>query len=159
MLSERNNASTNSANSASDEAKKQSKTPDQINEAADKARYTAAAQRAPLLAPAVESDARRYRVFIHINSEADRAAAVRLQSALVQKGYSAPGIEFVSSAPSQFQVRYYYSEQAKDAKRLADIAQAELPLKSASIQVPPPLGDTYKSLPQGTMESWFPRRS
>jgi hypothetical protein len=150
---------TESANSAADKAKNASKTSDQINAAADAARYAAAAQQASLLSSGIESVKTQYRVFIHINSVDDRAAAAALQAALIQKGYSAPGIENVSSAPDRYQVRFYYKEQEPDAKKLASVVESHLGLSSTSIQIPPPLELRYKSLPQKTMEIWFPRKS
>ena len=150
---------TQSANSAANRAKNAAQSPEQISAAADVARYTAAAQQSPLLAAATVSGPTPYRVVIHINSEADRAAAVALQGALVQKGFSAPGIELVSSAPNSYQVRYYYAGQLNDAKNVAVLATSQLGLTAGSIQIPAALENTYKALPKNTMEFWFPRRS
>jgi hypothetical protein len=150
---------TQSANSATDRAKSASKSEAQVNAAADAARYAAVAQQAPLLSAGIEPGQARYRVFIHINSDTDRTAAATLQAALIKKGYSAPGIETVSTAPNRYQVRFYYKQQEPDAKTLALLAESVLGLGPSSIEIPPALERTFKSLPQGTLEFWFPRRT
>jgi hypothetical protein len=150
---------TDSENLATTKARNESKTEAQVRAAADAARYAATAQQAPLLAAGIDPHSKGNRVFIHINSEADRPAAAGLQAELARRGYSVPGIERVSSAPDNYQVRYYYTEQQQDASALAAIAEAKFGLPAKAIELPEPLDKKYKSLPSRTMEFWFPRRA
>jgi hypothetical protein len=150
---------TESGNKAADEALRRNEKPEQVAEAADRARYATIAQQSSLLAATKESDQSRLRVFIHINAEADRAAASMLQADLIRNGYAAPGIQMVSSAPSGLELRYYYKMQADQAGKLAALVAQILGTEPKGIKIAGPLETTFKSLPQQTMEFWFPRRS
>jgi hypothetical protein len=131
----------------------------EVRAAADEARYSAAVQQSALLEPAAGSSESQHRVLIQIGSEADHAAASGLQAALVRAGYAAPGVELVAAAPFNYQVRYYYKDQAEDAQKLASFVTAELGLEASGGVRIIPLEGRYGSLPKGTMEFWFPNRN
>jgi hypothetical protein len=147
---------SDAANREGARAKTESKTPAQVTEAAEAARYQETAIQAAVLATSI-SQAPGYQIFIHITKDADRERATALQAELRSKGYSAPGVQKVSFAPERFQVRYYYQDQVNDAKMLRSIAAAQLGISTEDIQLPDALDKRYKSLPKRTMEFWFPR--
>jgi hypothetical protein len=157
VSSKNNQCGTARGNTAAQEVKSKNGTLQDINAAADAARYDAIAQRSSLLA--VTQGSGPLRVFIHINSDSDRRDAVALQTALIQKGYSAPGIELVSTAPEHYELRPYHSTQIEEAKAVAAIATDQLRLNSSEVRISKPLDAAFKSLPQNTMEFWFPRRT
>jgi hypothetical protein len=155
---------TQAANAVAEKARRASKSEDQVKAAADSARYNTIEQRTAtlgsLIAPVVspQPSIARDTVFIQINTEDDRPNARTLQAALIREGYSAPGIELASVAPSAYEVRYYYRVQQDEAAKLAAFAASVLRIDSASIKPVGPLESTYKSLPGKTMEFWFRRR-
>jgi hypothetical protein len=59
-------------------------------------------------------------VYLHIGSDADRAAAQLLGQKLCDAGYAVPGIE-TASAPRASELRYYYAEQVEEAEHLASL--------------------------------------
>lgn len=134
---------------------------EQIVERAEAARYEAVAAAVlsvePLVSAAESERAREYTVFIQINSEGDREDARRLQRALIESGYRAPGIELVATAPSSYEIRYYHGDQESDAEQLDSVTTTALNLSEGVIRLAS-LDGRFGSLPRGTMEFWFPKR-
>jgi hypothetical protein len=86
--------------------------------------------------------------------EGRRAAAVKAQSLLVNRGYRVPGIEQVGKAPSRLQVRYYRPEQRSLAGELATELGKGLDLPTSpdnAVRV-----TSSKELPSGILEVWLP---
>jgi len=94
-------------------------------------------------------------VYIQFESEDDRPAAIALQAALLQKGYGAPGIQKVSAAPNNPQVRYYNDDQKGLAQTAASFIGAQLHMPKPPATAP--VGGR-RDLPTGVIEFWFPHR-
>lgn len=129
--------------------------PQLVQEAADHARYTNLAAFAPAISvgDAKNGTAALPTVYLQINTEAQRSAALTLQQALIDQGYHAPGVQLVSSAPRQSQVRFYHPGQEQVAQAAANLIASTLKIPEPSVVAVP---GTYKNLPTGIIEFWFP---
>jgi hypothetical protein len=139
------------ANAAAQQAQ-QAKVPQaEVLAAALAARYNTLQQLATN-APAAATSALPT-VYIQFESEDDRPAAIALQAALLRKGYGAPGIQKVSVAPNNSQVRYYHQDQKGMAQTAAIFIGAQLHM--ANPPATAPVGG-QRDLPSGVIEFWFP---
>jgi hypothetical protein len=120
--------------------------------AADNARY-AAMSATVLPSAAATSAAKLPTVYIQYTTQKDQAT--QLQSALQSQGYNVPGIQHVSAAPTNAEVRFYYPDQSRAAGELsAAIAKA----LGASPPASHSIGSRYANLPDNTLEFWFPAK-
>jgi hypothetical protein len=143
--------SADAANAAAADAQARHAPRGQVEEVADAARYASIVRLTPptiSVLPATQLPT----VYIQFSGESQRASALALQTALKAKGYSAPGIQKVVSAPKQAQVRYYHPEQKKIASDAAGVIANALKTNIPTLLPVPGV----KNLPQGIIEYWFP---
>lgn len=113
-------------------------------------------------APAVEQVFVIRDVFLHINSEEDRARAIGIAEGICRAGYNVPGIEFVptQSYPAGGDVRYYYEQQAAAARRIAALARGIAQAQRIDLNLRAPrIVSGFQSLPRNRIEIWFPPSS
>jgi hypothetical protein len=120
--------------------------------AADNARYAAMSATA-LPSAAATSTAKLPTVYIQYTTQKDQAQ--QLQAALQGQGYNVPGIQHVVAAPTNPEVRFYYSTQSKEA---GDLATAISKILNTSPPAAHSIGKSYANLPQETLEYWFPAK-
>lgn len=125
--------------------------------AAETARYASIIKQAPLLEASATASADQKQlptVFLHYAQDADRQRAVQLQTGLGALGYKTPGVERVSVAPRQFQIRYYKNDQRSQAEALA--RQVTTQLGGGVAPELRSLERSYPKLPPNIIEIWFP---
>ncbi len=87
--------------------------------------------------------------------EDGRDTAEKVQSSLIQRGYKVPGLEQVSRAPSNLEVRYYRPEQREMAETL--VREVGTAIGKAQEKTTVKMLATSKTLPSGIMEVWLPK--
>jgi hypothetical protein len=127
---------------------------------AEQTRYNAIAQQSTLIAAAAglgggAKGNSQFQVWLQYpGGDEQKAAAVKVQQALQQAEYRAPGIEHVSTAPNRYEVRYYKDKDLQTATAIASVVQSALGLPQRPTVRS--LAATYKSLPDDIFEVWLP---
>ncbi len=95
----------------------------------------------------------RRRVYMHVWSEQQRAAAVRFGRVLREAGFLVPDIEIVGKGPQKSELRFFKTEDVEGAKEILSLAEmARVPMDARD------LSRTYSrstSITAGTFEIWF----
>lgn len=97
-----------------------------------------------------------FRVYVQY-AASDQDIGLLAQSALIDLGYSVPGIEKVGKVPSRLQVRYYRPEQKSHAGELAGKIGKMLGLPASADNAI--LVISRKQLPRGILELWLPHKA
>lgn len=143
---------TTRANAAATTASSVNASPQKIEAAADKARYATISSFAPSSTQAATKASLRT-IYLQIADESQRGDALNLQFELTEKGYSCPGIQLVSAAPKLAQLRVYRSDELTAASAVTSIIG---PVLHSSPPAAISIERTFKHLPPGVAEFWFP---
>lgn len=96
------------------------------------------------------------RVFVQISDETDRPAAAGVASWLQSKGYLVPGIQHVTSGPSQSQIRYANSADSDNAKALSEMLNGQYShLKVSATSIAPYAVSRGLTVPSRVLELWL----
>jgi tetratricopeptide (TPR) repeat protein len=115
----------------------------------------AARTRLEQLGKSVVASSQRTRIYLHISSEQDRAAASSLSTALTAKGFDVQGIELMPQA-AHGDVRYFFGEDERTAEDVRLSAESVIAESGYNVRLDSRFLATKEPVKPGTIEVWLP---